>query len=154
MVKLARVFAFLVGGLTLVWQGWEVISGRLFNQFLIADIILGIFLIAAAMLPNRFHSALAMLVAYAYSGGVFVVATTGGLLLSKYNFGAFTTTLGLISCSIFVVLLSPLVDSKSLKAYLSFRTIGRTIRRSGEQSLCTSECYLSPFIFTVKRGYF
>ncbi|WP_287127479.1 hypothetical protein [Candidatus Cyanaurora vandensis] len=106
MINLARFFALLIGGLTLVWQGWEVISGRLFNQFLAADIILGIFMIIAAVLPNRFNSALAMLAAYAYSCGVFMVATTGALLLSKYDFGAFTTTLGLIPCSIFVVLLN------------------------------------------------
>ncbi|MBW4558337.1 MAG: hypothetical protein KME59_20900 [Trichormus sp. ATA11-4-KO1] len=115
MIRLARVFSLLIGGLTLIWQGWEVVNGRLFNQFLIADIILGIFMIIAAVLPNRFKSVLTMLVAYAYSGGVYMVATTGGLLLSEYNFGAFTTTLGLFPCIIFVILLSRWLVQKASK---------------------------------------
>jgi hypothetical protein len=106
MTRLARIFAFLIGGLTLLYQVGEVLSGRLFNQFLVADLVLGILMIAAAGVPNRFNSVLAMLVAYAYACGVFMVATTGGLLISRYDFGAFTTTVGLFPCSIFTVLLS------------------------------------------------
>ncbi len=115
MIRLARSFAFLIGSLTLVWQAWEVSQGRLFNQFLVADIILGILLMVAAGLPNRFNSVLTMLIAYAYSCGVFMVATTGGLLLSTYDFGAFTTTLGLIPCSVFTILLSHWLIQKASK---------------------------------------
>lgn len=115
MIRLARVFALSIGGLTLLWQAWEVINGRLFNQFLIADVLLGLGLIVAALLRNRLYSSLAMLIAYAYSVGVFMVATTGGLLMSKYDFGAFTTTLGLVPCSLFTVFLCRWLIQKALK---------------------------------------
>ena len=106
MIQWARIFAYLIGGLTLLWQGSEVLNGRLLNQFLIADIILGILLITAARFPNQQNAALALFAAYAYSVGVFMVVTTGGLLLNRYDFGAFTTTSGLIPCTIFSFLLS------------------------------------------------
>lgn len=115
MIRSARIFAALIGGLTLMWQGGEVLNGELLNRFLVADIILGLLMIVAAALPRRYDSVLAMLVAYAYSSGVYAVATTGGLLLGSYDFGAFTTTLGLVPCAIFVILLSRWLAMRLIK---------------------------------------
>lgn len=101
----ARVFAYIVGGLTLLYQVLEVSSGNLTNRFLVADIILGVGLIAAAVVPARLAASLAMLAGYSYAAGVFVSATTGGLLQAEYDLGAASTTVGLVPCVVFIVLL-------------------------------------------------
>lgn len=112
----ARVFAVVVGGLTLIYQIWQVSSGNGANQFLVADIVLGVCLIVSASLSARFVAALAMLAAYSYAAGVYVVATAGGLLLGMYDLGVASTTLGLVPCVAFIILLGRWLSSASQQA--------------------------------------
>jgi hypothetical protein len=97
-MKTVRIITFLVGLLTLVWQGMQVANGKAQNMFFIADIFLGAFLIASAILKPIEKNISWLMVALAYASGVFSTATFGGLTMGTYNFGAFTTTLGLIPC--------------------------------------------------------
>ncbi len=102
----ARIIAFAIGLLTLLWQVMKIAQGNFQNLFFIPDIILGIALIAASLVKINNNGVLYLLLAYVFSVGVFGTATFGGLLTGTYDFGAFTTTVALIPCIIFIVLLS------------------------------------------------
>jgi hypothetical protein len=102
----AKVVAIIVGALTLAWQVLQIINGKAINMFLIADIILGIALIAAALKANTKNGEIYLLIAFAFSAGVFATATFGGLTMGTYNFGAATTTLALIPCLFYTYTIS------------------------------------------------
>jgi hypothetical protein len=106
MLKTARIIGFITGLLTLAWQVIQIMNGKGENIFLVADIILGIFLIISSLVNETKNGSLYLLLAYTYSAGVFSVATFGNLTIGTYNFGAFTTTLGLVPSVIFMVLIS------------------------------------------------
>jgi peptidoglycan/LPS O-acetylase OafA/YrhL len=97
-MKVIRITTFLVGILTLVWQVVQVANGKAQNMFFVADIILGIALMATALLKPTDKNTIWLIAALGYACGVFATATFGGLTMRTYNFGAFTTTLGLIPC--------------------------------------------------------
>ena len=105
VVRLGRVFAFVIGLLTAVWQVMQVANGNFRNLFFTPDILLGVGLILASLVKPGNNAILALIIAYAFSSGVFATATFGGLLVGSYDFGAFTTTLALIPCIIFLALL-------------------------------------------------
>ncbi len=105
VVRLGRFFAFIIGLLTLLWQVIQVANGNFKNLFFTPDILLGLGLILASLVRPRIKAILALIIAYAFSSGVFATATFGGLLVGSYDFGAFTTTLALIPCIIFLALL-------------------------------------------------
>jgi peptidoglycan/LPS O-acetylase OafA/YrhL len=97
-MKLVRILVFSIGLLTLTWQLIEVIKGNIQNIFFIVDILLGIALIVTATLkPNAINTSW-LNAALGFACGVFATATFGGLTMGTYNFGAFTTTVGLIPC--------------------------------------------------------
>ncbi len=97
-MKTVRIIAFLTGFLTLAWQVLQIVKGNGMNIFLIPDIILGIVLMITSFLKPIGSNVNWFIAALAYSCGVFATATFGGLLMNTYNFGAFTTTLGLVPC--------------------------------------------------------
>ncbi len=99
-MKLVRILAFSVGLLTLVWQIVQITNGKGQNIFLIADIILGIVLMITAFLKPNHNNANWLIAALGFACGVFATATFGALTMGTYNFGAFTTTLGLVPCFI------------------------------------------------------
>jgi peptidoglycan/LPS O-acetylase OafA/YrhL len=97
-MKLVRILAFSTGILTLVWQILQIVKGNGQNIFLIADIILSVLLMVTALLkPNAKNTSL-LIIALGFACGVFATATFGGLTMGTYNFGAFTTTVGLAIC--------------------------------------------------------
>ncbi|MEM7575452.1 MAG: hypothetical protein AAF433_21290 [Bacteroidota bacterium] len=105
LITTARILAILIGSLTLLYQVMEIANGNALNFFLVGDIILGIVLIAAAFTQPVARRPLYLLTAFAYTSGVFMIATFGGLVVGTYDFGAFTTTVGLIPALAMVVLL-------------------------------------------------
>ena len=106
MTRTARTFAFIIGSLTVLWQIMQVVEGNFRNLFFPTDLILGAALMITALLKPTIKNQLLLLAAYAFSVGVFATATLGGMLVGSYNFGAFTTTIALVPCSIFLVLLA------------------------------------------------
>lgn len=102
----ARIIGFIIGLLTLLWQVMQIAQGNFQNLFFIPDIMLGAALISASLVRTNRNGVLYLLLAYAFSVGVFGTATFGGLLTGTYDFGAFTTTVALVPCIIFIVLLS------------------------------------------------
>ena len=105
LITVARVLAVITGSLTLLYQFMEVLNGNAKNLFLVGDIVLGIVLIAAAFARPVASRPLYLLAAFAYTSGVFMIATFGGLVVGTYDFGAFTTTIGLVPSLAMVVLL-------------------------------------------------
>jgi peptidoglycan/LPS O-acetylase OafA/YrhL len=97
-MKVVRILTFITGLLTLAWQVIQIINGKAQNVFLVADIILGILLIAVALMKPEPQKKSWLIAALGYACGVFATATFGGLTMGTYNFGALTTTLGLIPC--------------------------------------------------------
>jgi peptidoglycan/LPS O-acetylase OafA/YrhL len=97
-MKLVKILAFSTGLLTLVWQIMQVANGKGQNIFLIADIILGIALMVTASLKTNDKNTSWLNAALGFACGVFATATFGALTMSTYNFGAFTTTVGLVPC--------------------------------------------------------
>ena len=100
LTLLARVFALLVGGLTLAFLALDLTANR--ALFLPADVVLGVLLIGAALLPNRRVAALGMLVGFAYTAGVFSISATIAVVRGPFNI---STALGLAVTVFFVVLL-------------------------------------------------
>ena len=98
MILAARITAASLGLAVLAWQVVNARRGRFVHPFLVADLVLGLFLVAAAVLPGRRGPALAMLAGFAALAGVFLSATTGRLLLGGYDTGTALTTLGLVPC--------------------------------------------------------
>jgi CDP-diglyceride synthetase len=97
-MKIVRVIAFVTGLLTLAWQMIQIAKGNGQNIFLIADIILGMVLMATAWLKPNGKNTSWLIAALGYTCGVFATATFGALTMGTYNFGAFTTTAGLVPC--------------------------------------------------------
>jgi peptidoglycan/LPS O-acetylase OafA/YrhL len=97
-MKAVRIIAFSTGLLTLVWQIMQIANGKGQNIFLIADIILAIVLMATALLKPEGKNVTWLIAALGFACGVFSTATFGGLTMDTYNFGAFTTTVGLLLC--------------------------------------------------------
>jgi peptidoglycan/LPS O-acetylase OafA/YrhL len=97
-MKLVRIVTFIIGLLTLGWQFMQIAQGKIKNLFLIPDIILGILLMMVALLNPEGKNVKWLITALGYACGVFATATFGGLTMGTYNFGAFTTTLGLLPC--------------------------------------------------------
>ncbi len=112
MIRIARIFAFIIGTLTLIWQLVQIVTGNAINQFLIPDLLLGIALVGASFLTPTQRGVSLLLAAFGFTAGVFAVATFGGLLTQTYDFGAFTTTIGLIPSTIFMFLLVGYIRSE------------------------------------------
>lgn len=106
MIKTARIFAFVIGSLTVLWQVLQVVDGNFRNLFFPSDLLLGVALMITALLKPSSKNLLLLLAAYAFSAGVFATATLGGILVGSYDFGAFTTTVALVPCFVFLVLLA------------------------------------------------
>ncbi len=114
MISSAKIIGAIIGLLTIAWQIMQIVNGKAFNMFLIADFILGIALILAAISKVKKNQPLYLLMAFMFSAGVFATATFGGLMTNTYNFGAITTTLALIPCVIYSVLLAKYLVTKLL----------------------------------------
>jgi peptidoglycan/LPS O-acetylase OafA/YrhL len=102
-MKIVRILAFATGLLTLAWQVLQIVNGKGQNIFLIADIILSFALMATAFLKLSDRNISWLQAALGFSCGVFATATFGGLTMGTYNFGAFTTTVGLVVCFVSLV---------------------------------------------------
>ncbi|MDX2061858.1 MAG: hypothetical protein SFY70_02235 [Bacteroidia bacterium] len=113
MYTLARIFGGIIGGLTLAWQGWQVALGEAQNFFFIPDVLLGIFLVVASLRNESPRAVAGLLWAYGYTTGVFATATFGGLLMGTYDFGAATTSVGLVPSICFSVLLAQQRSAKT-----------------------------------------
>jgi hypothetical protein len=98
---MSRIFAILVGAITIMF----IILGLTQNIDLFgpADIVLGIILIAAALIPRAKMAALGMLIGYSYTAAVFSLSITATLLDGAFNVAS---TLGLIVCILFIYILS------------------------------------------------
>ncbi|MEO6810457.1 MAG: hypothetical protein ABI353_15185 [Isosphaeraceae bacterium] len=103
MIRLAKATAVLLGLAVLAWQGVNAAQGRGLHPFLIADLVVGVFLIGAAFWPGHRGSSLAMLAGFSALAGVFLSATTSRLLLGGYDLGTALTSLGLIPCIVYAV---------------------------------------------------
>lgn len=102
-MKIVRVLTFITGFLTFAWQVLQVIQGNGKNLFLVPDIILGILLVAVAFLKPTVDNEKWLIAALSYACGVFATATFGGLVMDTYDFGAFTTTVGLVLCLLSII---------------------------------------------------
>ena len=91
LISVARVLAVITGSLTLLYQLMEVLNGNAKNLFLVGDIILGIVLIAAAFARPVARRPLYLIAAFAYTSGVFMIATFGGLVVGTYDFNLVKT---------------------------------------------------------------
>ena len=100
-----RIFAAGIGASTWAWQIYQIASGHTSNMFLVADIILGAFLIAAALMKPGKSTDAVLLSAFSYATGVYFVPTFGSIVTNNYDFGAFTTTIGMIPSAIISALL-------------------------------------------------
>lgn len=100
MLRVTRIFAVLVAGLTLLFLALDLTTNR--DLFLPADVVLGVLLIGAALLPNRKVAALGMLVGFAYTAGVFSISVTIAAVRGPFNI---STTVGLAVTVLFTVLL-------------------------------------------------
>lgn len=104
-VVLARLTALGLGLAVLAWQVVNARHGRLVHEFLLADLVCGVGLLASSTLGLGRIAQVAMLAGYSALGGVFLTATTMRALLGGYDFGTFLTTLGLGLCAAWVVIL-------------------------------------------------
>ena len=98
MLKIIRIVAVLVGLGTVLWQVMQWQSGNWQNMFFWPDIIVGLFLGFAAFVKVERWASILMLVGFAGMAGIYSVATLGTLTMGAYDFGAFTTTVGLVFC--------------------------------------------------------
>lgn len=99
MIHLARLIALALGGAVLAWQGWNAHNGRFVHRFLVADLVVSLVLIVGSAWPGRRAAAVLLFWGYAALVGVFLSATTAGLLIDGYQrAGTILTTLGLIPC--------------------------------------------------------
>ena len=96
-MKLIRIVAILVGLGTVAWQGLQWSQGNAQNMFFIPDIIVGLYLGAAGMLPKVRAALIHMFAGFGLMSGIYLVATlgtwtvTGGL-----DAGAISTLVGLV----------------------------------------------------------
>ena len=97
---ITRVSALLIGGLTLVFLALDLTANL--ELFLPADIVLGVLLIGAALLPNRRTAALGMLIGFAYTAGVFSISVTIAVVRGPFNI---STAVGLAVTVLFTILL-------------------------------------------------
>lgn len=100
MLLTTRIFALLVGGLTLTFLALGLTADL--ELFLPADIVLGVLLIGAALLPNRKVAALGMLIGFAYTAGVFSISVTIAAVRGPFNI---STAVGLAVTVFFTALL-------------------------------------------------
>jgi ABC-type thiamin/hydroxymethylpyrimidine transport system permease subunit len=98
MILPARITAAALGLAVLAWQAVNARNGRFLHPFLVADLIIGLWLVAAALWPGRRGPAAALLAGVSALAGVFLAATTGRALTGGYDLGTFLTTLGLVPC--------------------------------------------------------
>lgn len=73
-------------------------AGRFAHPFLIADLVVGVFLIVAACWPGDRGPALAMQAGFSATGGVFLAASTGRLLEGGFDAGTRLAALGFLFC--------------------------------------------------------
>lgn len=95
-MKIIRILAILVGFGTVIWQISEWSQGRAQNMFFVADVVIGLYLGLSAFIPSARSAQVNLLAAFGLIAGVFSVATFGALTMGIYDFGPFTTTIGLI----------------------------------------------------------
>ncbi len=101
IVLISRTAAILVGAITILF----ILLGLTQNVELFgpADIVLGLILIATALVPDPKLACLGMLVGFSYTAGVFSLSITATALDGTLS-GA--STLGLVVCVVFIYGLS------------------------------------------------
>lgn len=95
----ARISGALLGLAVLGWQGVNAINGRFVHPFLVADIVVGLALVAAAVWPGGRGPALALLGSFGALGGILLSATTGRWLDGGgFDLGRALAALGVVPC--------------------------------------------------------
>ncbi|CAN5860906.1 hypothetical protein BH23PLA1_BH23PLA1_20490 [soil metagenome] len=95
-----RASAILLGVLILLVQAINAASGRGLHTFLLADLVVGPWLIFAGLLRDERTSAVGMLAAFSATAGVLFAATTGRLLMGGFDSRTVLAALGMIHCGI------------------------------------------------------
>ncbi|SIN76727.1 hypothetical protein SAMN05444166_0729 [Singulisphaera sp. GP187] len=106
MIRQARATAFGLGLAVLGWQGWNAHQGRFVHAFLVADLVVGLFLVVAAAWPSDRTATALMMAGFSAMAAVFLSATTGRLLLGNaFDPGTVLTTVGLVPCLVGAIVL-------------------------------------------------
>ena len=103
----ARFSGAALGLVVLGWQGVNAWNGRFVHPFLVADLVAGLVLVAAAVWPGDRGAGLALLAAFAALGGVLLSASTGRWLEGGgFDRGRVLAAVGVVPCAAAVVLLA------------------------------------------------
>jgi hypothetical protein len=83
LLLIIRIIAILVGTLTLafLWLGLTANS----DIFLAPDIVLAVLLVGTALLPDQRLAVLGMLVAFAYTAGIFSLSVAIAVVRGPFN---------------------------------------------------------------------
>ena len=80
MLRLARINAALLALAVIAWQAGNAAHGRFVHPFLVADLLVAAWLLAASVWPERRIARAALLTSHAAMFGVFLSAVTGRML--------------------------------------------------------------------------
>ena len=96
---MTRATAILLAAAVLAWQAGNAVQGHFVHRFLVADLAASAILLTGAVWAERRTADVIMLVGFSALFGIFLSATTGGLLVDGYHrTGTFLTSLGLVPC--------------------------------------------------------
>ena len=91
----ARITAFGLASVVLAWQAGNAAAGRLVHPFLVADLVVSAWLLAAACWPGRRGASAALLSGFGAMLGVFLSAVTGRMLSGAFDPGTVAAAIGI-----------------------------------------------------------
>lgn len=94
----ARRIAALLALAVLAWQAGNALAGRFVHPFLVADLILAAWLLAASAWPRPRVASVALIAGFGAMLGVFLSAVTARLLSGQFDPGTLAAALGLAPC--------------------------------------------------------
>ncbi len=96
-MKTVRIIAILVGLGTIAWQIMQWSGGNAQNMFFLPDILVGLYLAAAALFRDVRRAMLHMFAGFGLMSGIYLVVTLGTPWVEEtFSVAANSTLLGLI----------------------------------------------------------
>ena len=98
MLRHSRINAALVAIAVLGWQVGNAVAGRFVHPFLVADLLVAAWLLAASCWPGPIVARVALLSGHGAMLGVLLSAVTGRMLDGHLDAGTIAAAIGLVPC--------------------------------------------------------
>ena len=98
-----RALAIALGAGVVAWQFVNLAMGRPWHEYLVADLVASLVLIASALVRPERRAVPGLLVGFAMFLGIFIAATSGKLIVGGGHPGTIAAGLGIVPCLIGVV---------------------------------------------------